>query len=108
MWFIAIAVPEYREDLHHCRQLRFEMFQSLAKIAVNLDLDNVVNRFMDRIYSSRCNGSSRLRRRFQILVFHKVSPHSQPYFEAVHPDVFEGYAKVLNRCYQVMDLSELV
>jgi peptidoglycan/xylan/chitin deacetylase (PgdA/CDA1 family) len=84
------------------------MLKSLAKIAVRLDIDNVANIFMEKLYSNGQNGRGRFSRRFQVLVFHKVSPESHPFFEPIHPIVFEQYAQFLHRCYRVMDLEELV
>jgi peptidoglycan/xylan/chitin deacetylase (PgdA/CDA1 family) len=72
--------------------------QTLARLAVRLDMDNVANRVMERISS----------RRFQILCFHKISPDPHPFFEPVPPKVFEQYVSFLSRCYRVMDLVELV
>src|SRR5688572_29400192 len=84
------------------------MLQSLVKLAINLDIDHFANRFMERFYRNGRNGQSRFSRRFQILAYHKVSPDPHPFFEPVHPEVFERYVQFLKRCYRVMDLDELV
>jgi len=50
----------------------------------------------------------RFSRRFQILVYHKVSPDTHPFFEPTHPVVFEQQMQFLKQCYQIMPLTELV
>jgi peptidoglycan/xylan/chitin deacetylase (PgdA/CDA1 family) len=84
------------------------MLHSLARIAVRLDIDNIANRVMEGFYRNGRSVRSRFSRRFQILAFHKVSPDPHPYFEPVHPIIFERYAEFLHRNYRVMHLDELV
>src|SRR5438132_9371928 len=84
------------------------MLRSLAKIAVHLDLDNAANRLMDVIYSNSHHAGHPLARRFQILAYHKVSPDPHPFFEPVHPALFEQQMQFLSRCYRVMPLLEIV
>ena len=84
------------------------MLRSLAKIAVHLDLDNAANRLMDAIYSNSHHAGHPLARRFQVLAYHKVSPDPHPFFEPVHPALFEQQMQFLSRCYRVMPLLEIV
>ena len=74
------------------------MLHSIAKVAVTLNVDSVTNRFVERLFS----------RRFQILGYHKVSPDAHPFFEPLHPDIFEQQMQFLKSCYTVMSLTELV
>jgi peptidoglycan/xylan/chitin deacetylase (PgdA/CDA1 family) len=73
------------------------MLHSIAKVAVSLNLDGATNSVVDRFS-----------RRFQILVYHKVSPDQHPFFAPVQPEVFEQQMHFLRRCYKVMRLGELV
>src|SRR5687767_14564371 len=82
--------------------------QSLAKIAVSMNMDNIANMFLEWVYTTTRKGNGRFSRRFQVLSFHKVSPDAHPFFEPVHPDVFDQYVQFLSRWYRVMDLNELV
>src|SRR5437016_5510136 len=84
------------------------MLRSMAKIAVRLDVDNAANRIVEGFYCNSRHVASRLARRFQILAYHKVSPDPHPFFEPVHPDVFEKQIEFLGRYYRVMPLLELV
>jgi peptidoglycan/xylan/chitin deacetylase (PgdA/CDA1 family) len=84
------------------------MLQSVAKLAVRLNIDTIANRLMEGLYTNGRGAGNRFSRRFQILNFHKVSPDPHPYFEPVHPATFEEYAAFLHRSYRVMDLGELV
>jgi peptidoglycan/xylan/chitin deacetylase (PgdA/CDA1 family) len=83
------------------------MLHSIAKMAAALDVDSAANRLMECLYRNR-RRAIHFSRRFQILGYHKVSPVAHPYFEPVHPAVFEEQMLFLKRCYRVMDLSEVV
>jgi peptidoglycan/xylan/chitin deacetylase (PgdA/CDA1 family) len=83
------------------------MLRSLSRIAVTLDLDTLANRFIEKFYTST-SVPGRLSSRFQILVYHKVSPDRHPFYEPVEPGTFEQQMRFLSRCYNVMDLTELV
>jgi peptidoglycan/xylan/chitin deacetylase (PgdA/CDA1 family) len=84
------------------------MLRSLGKIAVRLDIDNAVNRLMEAFYSNAHKAHHRLARRFQVLAYHKVSSDPHPFFEPVHPLIFEQQMQFLSRCYRVMPLLEIV
>ena len=84
------------------------MLRSLAKIAAHLEIDSAANKVLEALYRNTADGSPRLARRFQILAYHKVSPDPHPFFEPVHPDVFEKQIEFLGRYYRVMPLLELV
>jgi peptidoglycan/xylan/chitin deacetylase (PgdA/CDA1 family) len=85
------------------------MFRStLAKLAVNLDIDTAVNRVMEGLYTNTPDATPRLARRFQVLCYHKVSPDPHPFFEPIAPEIFEQQMKFLSRCYRVMPLMELM
>ena len=84
------------------------MRHSLAKMAVRLDIDTAANIVFENLYGNVPGAKRRLARRFQILGYHKVSPDPHPFFEPVHPDVFEKHVQFLSRYYHVMPLSELV
>jgi peptidoglycan/xylan/chitin deacetylase (PgdA/CDA1 family) len=84
------------------------VFRSLAKLAVKLDLDNAANRILERRYTTGPEAKPARSRRFQILAYHKVSADPHPFFEPVHPAVFDQQMWFLKRCYRVMDLMELV
>jgi len=73
------------------------MIQSVAKIAVTLNVDDLANSVVERFS-----------RRFQILTYHKVSPDEHPFFEPTHPTIFEKQMQFLKQCYQVLPLTELV
>jgi peptidoglycan/xylan/chitin deacetylase (PgdA/CDA1 family) len=47
-------------------------------------------------------------RRFQVLAYHKVSPDPHPFFEPVHPAIFEQQMQFISRSYRVMPLLEIV
>ncbi len=83
------------------------MLRSLSRIAVSLDLDTIANRWIERLYTST-TAPGRLSSRFQILVYHKVSPDRHPTYAPVDPQTFEQQMSFLSRCYNVMDLTELV
>jgi len=84
------------------------MLQSMAKIAVNLNVDSVTNLVLERLYrNGRCT-SRHFLRRFQILGYHKVSPEHHPYFPPLHPELFEQQMRFLKSCYNVMSLQELI
>src|SRR5215813_5180021 len=83
------------------------MLRALARLAVGLDIDTVANHFIETFYSGT-RSAGRLSSRFQILIYHKVSPDRHPYYEPVDPDAFEQQMRFLSRCYKVMDLLELV
>jgi peptidoglycan/xylan/chitin deacetylase (PgdA/CDA1 family) len=70
---------------------------TVARFAVSLNIDDLANTVMER-----------LSRRFQILIYHKVSPDTHPFFEPTHPAVFEQQMQFLKQCYQVKPLTELV
>src|SRR6185503_17785966 len=57
---------------------------------------------------SGMRSDGRLSSRFQILIYHKVSPDPHPYYAPVAPDVFEQHMRFVSRCFRVMDLLELV
>jgi peptidoglycan/xylan/chitin deacetylase (PgdA/CDA1 family) len=84
------------------------MLRSLAKIATQLEIDSAANKLLEALYSNMPDANPRLARRFQILAYHKVSPDPHPFFEPVHPDVFEKQIEFLSRYYRVMPLLELV
>jgi peptidoglycan/xylan/chitin deacetylase (PgdA/CDA1 family) len=84
------------------------MLLSLAKIAAHLRIDNGANRVLESFYRNARDASPRLARRFQILAYHKVSADPHPFFEPVHPDIFDQQMNLLSRCYRVMPLLELV
>lgn len=71
--------------------------ESIAKIAVSLNLDAAGNTVVERFS-----------RRFQILGYHKVSTDPHPFFEPVHPQIFEQHMQFLKSCYNVMHLHELI
>src|SRR5688500_2252794 len=83
------------------------MMESLAKIAVSLNMDGMGNMLMERLYRTGSR-NNRFSRRFQVLAFHKVSPEDHPFFGPVHPSVFEQYVQFLHERYNVLDLAELV
>jgi peptidoglycan/xylan/chitin deacetylase (PgdA/CDA1 family) len=84
------------------------MFRTLAKFAVNVQADAVMNRLLEPLYSNK-RGTSRLfSRRFQILGYHKVSAERHPFFAPVEPALFDKQMNFLKRHYLVMDLEELV
>jgi peptidoglycan/xylan/chitin deacetylase (PgdA/CDA1 family) len=84
------------------------MLQSIAKVAVTLNLDGMTNSLMERFYSNKRPVSARFSRRFQILGYHKVSPDSHPFFAPLHPEIFEQQMQFLKSCYRVLSLQELV
>src|SRR5215471_1045413 len=73
------------------------MLQSIAKVAVSLNLDRAANTVVERFS-----------RRFQILGYHKVSPDPHPFFAPVRPEVFEKQMRLLKAFYEVLPLQELV
>jgi peptidoglycan/xylan/chitin deacetylase (PgdA/CDA1 family) len=75
------------------------MLRSLAKIAAHLNIDTAANKILEH---PRCA------RRFQVLAYHKVSTDMHPFFEPIHPDIFDQQMAFLSRCYRVMPLMELV
>jgi hypothetical protein len=84
------------------------MLRTIAKFAVNVQADKLVNRLIEPLYRNNRDTSRRLCRRFQILGYHKVSPERHPFFAPIEPDVFEMQMKFLREHYRVMDLQELV
>ena len=84
------------------------MLHSIAKVAVTLNVDSVTNILMERLYSNKRRASPHFSKRFQILGYHKVSADTHPFFEPVHPDLFEQQMQFLKACYRVMSLQELV
>src|SRR5258705_11139718 len=84
------------------------MFRSLAKIAVNLQADVLVNGLVEPIYRNKRGTSARLSRRFQVLGYHKVSEEAHPFFPPIEPAVFDMQMRLVKRHYRVMDLEELV
>jgi peptidoglycan/xylan/chitin deacetylase (PgdA/CDA1 family) len=84
------------------------MMRAIAKIAARLDFDKVANSFVEPLYRNTNSGGGRLSRRFQILIYHRVSPERHPFFEPMHPAIFERQIGFLRRCYSVMPLSEIV
>jgi len=83
------------------------MLRSLARLTVDLDLDTLANTVIEGLYRGG-SAHGRLSSRFQVLVYHKVSPDRHPFYEPVDPDSFDAQMRFLSRCYNVMDLSELV
>src|SRR5215813_10364282 len=84
------------------------MLQSLAKIAVTLNLDRIGNTVAERFYKNTSDPHVRFSTRFQVLTYHRVSPETHPYFEPIDPDTFEEQIRFLKRCYRVMSLTDLV
>ena len=84
------------------------MLHSIAKVAVTLNVHSVTNNLMERLYSNKRRASPHFSKRFQILGYHKVSADTHPFFEPVHPDLFEQQMQFLKACYRVMSLQELV
>jgi peptidoglycan/xylan/chitin deacetylase (PgdA/CDA1 family) len=73
------------------------VLHSIAKVAVSLNLDAAANTVVERFS-----------RRFQILGYHKISKDPHPFFEPVHPEIFEKHMQFLKSCYNVIHLQELV
>src|SRR5215471_14717547 len=84
------------------------MLNSLAKAAVTLNVDRMANRVVERLYSNRRHAAPHWARRFQILGYHKISTDPHPFFEPIHPQVFDQQMRFLKTCYNVLSLSELV
>jgi peptidoglycan/xylan/chitin deacetylase (PgdA/CDA1 family) len=84
------------------------MLHSLARIAVNLKVDDIANTLVEHVYKTAPRASSRFSRRFQIVTYHKVSPDTHEFFEPTHPVIFEQQMKFLKQCYNVMALSEMI
>ena len=84
------------------------MLQSLAKIAVTLNLDRFANMVAERFYKNTSDPHVRFSTRFQVLTYHRVSPEAHPYFEPIHPGAFEEQIQFLKCCYRVMSLTDLV
>src|SRR5215468_6232741 len=84
------------------------MLHSIAKVAGTFNVDGMTNKFVERLYSNKRRVSPLFARRFQVLCYHKVSPDAHPFFEPVHPEVFEQQMQFLKACYRVMRLAELV
>jgi peptidoglycan/xylan/chitin deacetylase (PgdA/CDA1 family) len=82
------------------------MLRSLARLAVNLNLDTFSNLLIENLYTATSTPGRRSTR-FQILVYHKVSPDPHPFYAPVDPAYFEQQMRFLSRCYRVMDLEEL-
>ncbi len=102
-----------RERAHAGRALK----ALLARAFCGLRLDDAANHVLERwVYRNawkRPDGSwdyppAWRSRRFQILVYHKVSPDPHPYFAPTPPDVFEWQMRFLREHYCPMDLEELV
>ena len=83
------------------------MIRTLAQIAVHFDLDTVANRVLERFHTGAPSGL-RKGSRFQILVYHKVSPDQHPFYAPVDTVCFEEQMRFLSRSYRVMDLASLV
>ncbi len=76
------------------------MFKSaVAYLFAGLHLDDLLNPILERSFQSR---------RFQVLVYHKVSPDNHPFFAPASPADFESQMRFLKRHYAVLDLEELV
>jgi peptidoglycan/xylan/chitin deacetylase (PgdA/CDA1 family) len=84
------------------------MLRSVAKIAAHFELDSAANRVLESLYSNTREAHPRLARRFQVLAYHKVSNDPHPFFEPVHPDIFDQQMSLMSRYYRVMPLMELV
>ena len=74
------------------------VLKSLAKYAVNLNLDRLAGRCFEKASSQR----------FQVVGYHKVSPDLHPFFEPVEPRVFQKQMEFLKDCYNVVELQDLV
>jgi len=74
------------------------VLKSLAKYAVNLNLDRLAGRCFEKASSQR----------FQVVGYHKVSPDPHPFFEPVEPGIFEQQMQFLKDCYNVLELQDLV
>src|SRR5215510_1538937 len=80
------------------QRLASPVLKSIAKFAVNLNIDRVAGQCLEKTSSHR----------FQIIGYHKVSPDSHPFFEAVEPAVFEQQMRFLKECYTVLEVQDLV
>ncbi len=71
----------------------------LATLFAHLNIDDLLNPILE--YPTA-------RRRYQVLVYHKVSPDLHPYFPSISPDQFERQITFLRQHYSIFDLEELV
>lgn len=85
-----------------------------VKFLLKLGVDDLLNRaFEGLLYRNRPEPSKRKSpprwsRRFQVLVYHRVSPETHPFFQPIGPDAFEKQVIFLKEHYRVFDLGELV
>ncbi len=75
------------------------MKRSVAGLFTKLRLDDILNPVLE--YPKN-------RHRYQVLVYHKVSPDPHPFFQPTPPGEFERQVLFLKEHYRVMDLEELV
>jgi peptidoglycan/xylan/chitin deacetylase (PgdA/CDA1 family) len=73
--------------------------RGIAALFGRLHLDDILNAVLEQPSS---------RRRYQVLVYHKVSPDPHPYFPPLLPENFERQVLFLKRHYTLLDLEELV
>jgi peptidoglycan/xylan/chitin deacetylase (PgdA/CDA1 family) len=71
----------------------------VAGFFANLAFDDILNRVIEQ--PAGC-------RRFQVLVYHKVSHDPHPYYAPLSPEKFEEQIAFLRRHYRIFDLEELV
>ena len=91
-----------------CLSLRLAV-RGLTWIGTDNVLNAVLERFVYRDYDADAvRGKQWRSRRFQILVYHRISPDQHPFFPPVQPGLFERQLEILKRFYRVMDLHELV
>jgi peptidoglycan/xylan/chitin deacetylase (PgdA/CDA1 family) len=94
----------HRQFHSDASQVKRQLVKWSAKAFLNLHLDDIGNSVLEYFYRS---AGSRLQR-FQILVYHRVSHDSDPFFPPVSPGVFEQQLEFLKQSYNVLDLGELV
>ena len=92
------------------------LIRATARVVAELGLDQGANLFLERLIYRDCQpaisrggpGRFSRHRRFQVLMFHKISSDAHPFFAPLDPLQFERQLLFLKRCFQVMDLEELV
>ena len=88
-----------------CVSLRLAV-RGLTRIGTDNVLNAVLERLVYRDYDADAVPVKQWRsRRFQILVYHRMSPDPHPFFPPVHPGLFERQLRILKRFYRVMDLA---
>ena len=89
----------------------------LARIVAVVRLDYILNEIFDHfIYRNPPRGkfgpspfrATRYARRFQILIYHKISPDAHPFFRPLDPALFEKQIAFLRDSYNILNLQELV